>query len=110
MSYADLYLKKKIMTSSLDALFTDSSPGASSWATGNNSVYILHIRRPPRSTLFPFTTLFRSDRPAAAQLPATAPGARVRRGHPDPGAFVAHALRSEEHTSELQSRGHLVCR
>src|SRR5439155_13683067 len=57
------------------------------------------IRRPPRSTLFPYTTLFRS--PAQA-----CDGRRVPRG--------VHrgrsAPRSEEHTSELQSRGHLVCR
>src|SRR6266581_8417411 len=59
--------------------------------------FFLMIRRPPRSTLFPYTTLFRS-RP---------PGARfggVQRG---PGAG---APRSEEHTSELQSPVHLVCR
>src|SRR3989442_7779403 len=64
------------------------------------------IRRPPRSTLFPYTTLFRS-RPA---VPAVVEGGEARsdravlparrRGHP----------RSEEHTSELQSRPHLVCR
>src|SRR2546429_2210473 len=59
------------------------------------------IRRPPRSTLFPYTTLFRSDRPglhAAGQLQLRA----VLRGHAQG--------RSEEHTSELQSRLHLVCR
>src|SRR5437870_5999539 len=64
-------------------------------------------RRPPRSTLFPYTTLFRSGdsrRDAFAQRKsAPAPG----RG----GWRVARDLRrSEEHTSELQSRGHLVCR
>src|SRR5258708_9844622 len=57
------------------------------------------IRRPPRSTLFPYTTLFRSNFPAAAAAPA------LRHGrHPAPPA------RSEEHTSELQSPDHLVCR
>src|SRR5258708_10693637 len=59
------------------------------------------IRRPPRSTLFPYTTLFRSvcDRaPSLASVPSsTAP---VRMAH----------SRSEEHTSELQSPDHLVCR
>src|SRR5690348_18110087 len=69
------------------------------------------IRRPPRSTLFPYTTLFRSLRRGAG-APASA-----RRGRPahsvDPGraAHVARrAERSEEHTSELQSPVHLVCR
>src|SRR2546422_5608012 len=59
------------------------------------------IRRPPRSTLFPYTTLFRSHR---AHRPARALRQRVlRRRLPQPP-------RSEEHTSELQSRLHLVCR
>src|SRR5260370_9168101 len=57
------------------------------------------IRRPPRSTLFPYTTLFRSDR--AAGRSHGQPGRPVRRtGRP----------RSEEHTSELQSHLNLVCR
>src|SRR5215208_6669385 len=57
------------------------------------------IRRPPRSTLFPYTTLFRSlRRPPGPRRPRAG---RVE-GEPEP--------RSEEHTSELQSRGHLVCR
>src|SRR6266508_6157611 len=61
--------------------------------------FFLMIRRPPRSTLFPYTTLFRSevgwcrDRDPRSVPPA----------HRSPS-------RSEEHTSELQSRGHLVCR
>src|SRR3712207_8427156 len=94
------------------------------------------IRRPPRSTLFPYTTLFRSDqlavgvdrhlragvgveraqlarvdRPAdgadfgQAQVVADGEEARV-----DPLALHVHARRSEEHTSELQSRQYLVCR
>src|SRR5436305_6284905 len=61
------------------------------------------IRRPPRSTLFPYTTLFRSlhrDDPRHI-----APGLRRPLGH----ALLAIS-RSEEHTSELQSRPHLVCR
>src|SRR5438876_5039511 len=57
------------------------------------------IRRPPRSTLFPYTTLFRS-RPRPHQLGVT-PGARVDE---------VRSGRSEEHTSELQSPVHLVCR
>src|SRR2546430_10035486 len=70
------------------------------------------IRRPPRSTLFPYTTLFRSNGSAA----------RNRRASPSPSAsaqaesaFSARFLslsvrRSEEHTSELQSQSNLVCR
>src|SRR5690625_6369448 len=60
------------------------------------------IRPPPRSTLFPYTTLFRSPKRRGASpivAPTTSPV--------DPNS---EAERSEEHTSELQSRGHLVCR
>src|SRR2546422_5693999 len=65
--------------------------------------FFLMIRRPPRSTLFPYTTLFRSpDRRAEQQEP----GAAEPAAH-DP---AARHPRSEEHTSELQSRLHLVCR
>src|SRR5260370_6641549 len=64
------------------------------------------IRRPPRSTLFPYTTLFRSrDRDAVAAPPHRRQGGR-RVGH----RRVADPLRSEEHTSELQSHLNLVCR
>src|SRR2546430_13687683 len=78
--------------------------------------FFLMIRQPPRSTLFPYTTLFRSaarrprrgqprlrtpDRPAGARAPRDA--VRV------PGDRAAQ-LRSEEHTSELQSQSNLVCR
>src|SRR3712207_8908574 len=90
------------------------------------------IRRPPRSTLFPYTTLFRSALPAqrlwdAAWLRRNAPGVMVaddRPGAPegnlswagdaDQVGWFLHgyesAWRSEEHTSELQSRQYLVCR
>src|SRR2546429_2302492 len=61
------------------------------------------IRRPPRSTLFPYTTLFRSSGPPTA-LPARGRGRRSDLGN---GLL---ASRSEEHTSEPQSRLHLVCR
>src|SRR5437870_8214705 len=63
--------------------------------------FFLMIRRPPRSTLFPYTTLFRSctARSAHAWIHRTARGTTTR-----------CLARSEEHTSELQSRGHLVCR
>src|SRR2546430_6323317 len=70
--------------------------------------FFLMIRRPPRSTLFPYTTLFRSvlrrpsthlTRPSRRRaLPARRPAGGARRG------------RSEEHTSELQSQSNLVCR
>src|SRR6266496_4645233 len=61
--------------------------------------FFLMIRRPPRSTLFPYTTLFRSPRSAAAGPPGTRGAPRCRAPR-----------RSEEHTSELQSRRDLVCR
>src|SRR5258708_18853809 len=70
------------------------------------------IRRPPRSTLFPYTTLFRSlsgdDHPADASPPSLPSPARVRRRRL--GARGMKVVRSEEHTSELQSPDHLVCR
>src|SRR3712207_7225869 len=97
------------------------------------------IRRPPRSTLFPYTTLFRSPPPAgsAGQAPTRVPGPRtvaglviaiailvamvwllfgtdldrkVKGGVGVALMMVLMALRSEEHTSELQSRQYLVCR
>src|SRR4051794_41496378 len=83
------------------------------------------IRRPPRSTLFPYTTLFRSRNAAAdpdPKLPRPRPHrpdrslrrpsffrAAIRRASPLPDLDAA-AGRSEEHTSELQSPVHLVCR
>src|SRR2546430_6819656 len=79
------------------------------------------IRRPPRSTLFPYTTLFRSSR-NSTQAPVLVPGSghsadrEGTRGRPDSDAAdpscaqAAAAPRSEEHTSELQSQSNLVCR
>src|SRR3989449_6241016 len=64
------------------------------------------IRRPPRSTLFPYTTLFRSHHPRVGMRAQH--GTQQVVGRADVGDPVAH--RSEEHTSELQSRLHLVCR
>src|SRR5437764_10874533 len=76
------------------------------------------LRRPPRSTLFPYTTLFRSTAPSlAGNIPA---GAQIRMARSAPGcpcppahrgacAFL-RCSRSEEHTSELQSPMYLVCR
>src|SRR6201747_3236846 len=62
--------------------------------------FFLMIRRPPRSTLFPYTTLFRSNGVSCI-------GAGI---HDDEGRLVAGLSRSEEHTSELQSHVNLVCR
>src|SRR5258708_29286828 len=81
------------------------------------------IRRPPRSTLFPYTTLFRSlsrspkeshSRRAVYRIPGCTPLFRLRRGArpaywPAPSCQKSER-RSEEHTSELQSPDHLVCR
>src|SRR5687768_18349758 len=64
------------------------------------------IRRPPRSTLFPYTTLFRSS--SACRLPEEPSTARPRSCRRSTGRPAK--TRSEEHTSELQSRLHLVCR
>src|SRR2546429_5569311 len=66
------------------------------------------IRRPPRSTLFPYTTLFRSHHHPPAQPPPLQDRHLGR--HALPARRPAQELRSEEHTSELQSRLHLVCR
>src|SRR6478609_11112717 len=63
-------------------------------------LFFLMIRRPPRSTLFPYTTLFRSRRARGLQRQLRQPAAGRSR----------HARRSEEHTSELQSLAYLVCR
>src|SRR3712207_8376515 len=85
------------------------------------------IRRPPRSTLFPYTTLFRSARPQFAdggqrsrrgqgeqEQPerslAAAGGRHLHGVHLDPALAPDDVGRSEEHTSELQSRQYLVCR
>src|ERR1035437_2237934 len=62
--------------------------------------FFLMIRRPPRSTLFPYTTLFRSEDEVY----------ELRRDHMRQMARPAYEIRSEEHTSELQSRQYLVCR
>src|SRR3712207_8931012 len=89
--------------------------------------FFLMIRRPPRSTLFPYTTLFRSV-PGGDQIPevvltrdlvprevvgdrANRPGGRLSSVHGrDPRDVERRVQRSEEHTSELQSRQYLVCR
>src|SRR5438477_12174728 len=74
------------------------------WLTNERLVHLfffLGFRRPPRSTLFPYTTLFRSIKKVACRFPSPAwPQLHVSRP----------AARSEEHTSELQSHVNLVCR
>src|SRR3712207_8664391 len=86
--------------------------------------FFLMIRRPPRSTLFPYTTLFRSDAGAVLITSASgcpSPGSRRRSTSPGPtvtppaaasacSSASSTGARSEEHTSELQSRQYLVCR
>src|SRR2546427_7688346 len=77
------------------------------------------IRRPPRSTLFPYTTLFRSGRCGTAR-PSLRHGVCFSSAHQrfqflerqarQAPAFLGHVDRSEEHTSELQSQSNLVCR
>src|SRR2546422_7009602 len=76
------------------------------------------IRRPPRSTLFPYTTLFRSRCPGreifmpplAQRYPLPGLGVLSSQARMEPGLCASRIFRSEEHTSELQSRLHLVCR
>src|ERR1019366_9828621 len=72
------------------------------WCRGFYSLFFfLMIRRPPRSTLFPYTTLFRS---------ACRPWTSWRRRYPRIAVLLSPTCRSEEHTSELQSLTNLVCR
>src|SRR5687768_18099000 len=78
--------------------------------------FFLMIRRPPRSTLFPYTTLFRSAYEISADgflrhmvRAIVGTVVEIGRGH-RASESMAMLLRSEEHTSELQSRLHLVCR
>src|SRR3712207_7913201 len=80
--------------------------------------FFLMIRRPPRSTLFPYTTLFRSTARSCNRTTTSAPTPRPAR-RPSPRATSSSSVaararsatrRSEEHTSELQSRQYLVCR
>src|SRR3712207_7305234 len=74
--------------------------------------FFLMIRRPPRSTLFPYTTLFRSGAPSAQIRPPCCSTIfwQTARPIPVPSKRSAECRRSEEHTSELQSRQYLVCR
>src|SRR3712207_8060548 len=70
--------------------------------------FFLMIRRPPRSTLFPYTTLFRSFARSSSQTAVRSPFASS--GRCESSGSARSPSRSEEHTSELQSRQYLVCR
>src|SRR2546425_4733377 len=74
--------------------------------------FFLMIRRPPRSTLFPYTTLFRSARIAPHFRKSLSGGwlRAAQRRNRKPCRSLSHSRRSEEHTSELQSLAYLVCR
>src|SRR5215208_1774172 len=111
ISYAVFCLKKKNRRPRrvwpTDAVACSRATRAGQGAAGLMcSVFFVMTRRPPRSTLFPYTTLFRSVPDAAGdaahRLPRLGPLASTY--------VIIVGLRSEEHTSELQSRGHLVCR
>src|SRR5690349_22848197 len=91
---------------------TLTRPMSRSGLHARTSYFLLMIRRPPRSTLFPYTTLFRSDlivrrRGISAGIPRNHLG---HARHMFENALGAPEARSEEHTSELQSRRDLVCR
>src|SRR5690625_6851689 len=71
------------------------------------------VERPPSSTLFPYTTLFRSNygqKQSRYSLPGWRRASRRKNEEVHKKHSASTKLRSEEHTSELQSRGHLVCR
>src|SRR5258708_21754992 len=95
---------------------TDACPMSSSLSPARcHSLYravmffFLMIRRPPRSTLFPYTTLFRSAAAKRSSVPQ--PGSNNEKYQPrNTFRCSSRAARSEEHTSELQSPDHLVCR
>src|SRR4051812_50202779 len=74
--------------------------------TSPSSFFFLLIRPPPRSTLFPYTTLFRSSARQRRHLHHVRGRSRLARE----GSFLVALRRSEEHTSELQSHVNLVCR
>src|SRR5260221_13356926 len=81
------------------------------WSYSSFFFFFLMIRRPPRSTLFPYTTLFRSHGGLGSFTRALAESSRQAGAEIRTDAEVRHIrVRSEEHTSELQSHSDLVCR
>src|SRR3712207_9415851 len=72
--------------------------------------FFLMIRRPPRSTLFPYTTLFRSPDRGHGGVEGRVAGRWAAADGDGPGGWAGPGARSEEHTAELQSRQYLVCR
>src|SRR5207253_9441517 len=97
-----MYHLHNLLTHLTPILFLGSAPNHSPL-----SFFFLIIRRPPRSTLFPYTTLFRSKHHVTGGMRPAALLASLGGEQLPP---QVESLRSEEHTSELQSRGHLVCR
>src|SRR5439155_22862445 len=85
---------------------TASSVASSIASSLFSDFFFMTLRRPPRSTLFPYTTLFRSVKLDKGAFAGSRPHSLYTG---TPRRFPARS-RSEEHTSELQSRGHLVCR
>src|SRR5438445_13397904 len=84
-------------------MFIDLLSFLSSVLSSSFLFFFLMIRRPPRSTLFPYTTLFRSGMSSTIRIVLAARSAAG-------SAAISNPHRSEEHTSELQSRQYLVCR
>src|SRR5262245_66606378 len=76
----------------------------------HHPLFYLMIRRPPRSTLFPYTTLFRSSGGPRRCTRTATPARSGRSSWSSPRTLPRRRARSEEHTSELQSLRHLVCR
>src|SRR2546426_9360639 len=89
---------------------TSSTRSVASTGLPASFFFFLMIRRPPRSTLFPYTTLFRSLAAALALAGGEYRLSGAPRMHERPIGDLVDALRSEEHTSELQSPCNLVCR
>src|SRR5947209_13175708 len=91
----------------LSLMISSMSPSVSLPISSSVVLFFLPIRRTPRSTLFPYTTLFRSLQDHRGAAGVCGQAAHLR---PALHAAICRAARSEEHTSELQSRQYLVCR